>query len=130
MPYAVPEVGVNAEARFTPNGGSEIIMKNSDWSITLTTRNKEAPNTYDGMLRARGLFDCSGTIKGFVDTTQPIESNVAEGSVGFVKLYRSPGKFFAFNCIIDSLKIDTGVDQVETWEMAFSLQSGPVTRPV
>jgi trehalose/maltose hydrolase-like predicted phosphorylase len=82
------------------------------------------------MLRAPGLFDCSGTIKGFVDTSQPIETNVQEGTVGVIKMYRNATQFFSFTCIIDSIKIDTGVDQVETWDMAFSLQSGPVTRPV
>ena len=130
MSYATPEVGVNAQAVFTPVGGSAITMKNSDWSISLMTRNKEAPNTADGMLRAVGLFDATGSIKGYVDTSQPIESNVSVGTIGDVKLYRNTTKFFAFRCVIDSIKIDTGVDQVETWDMAFSLQSGPVTLPV
>ena len=127
--YATPEVGVNAKVTWQILMGSLVTLKNSDWDLTRTNMIKEAPNTTDGMLRAPGLYDAKGNVKGHVDTTVPIEGIVAEGSIGTLTLYRNNTKFFSVTAIIENLNITTGVDSVEDWTFSWSLQSGLMTNP-
>jgi hypothetical protein len=126
---ATPIVGTNAVVTFVPSGGSLVTLKNSDWTYKPKNMVKEAPNTTDGMLRAAGLFDAEGTVKGHVDTTQPIESNITVGTIGVLKWYRNATKFFQATVIIEDLSIETGVDQTEDWDFTWKLQSGTVTNP-
>lgn len=128
---ASPEVGVDAIVKVTfPVGGTEITISNSDWELNITNRVKEAPNTSDGMLRAAGLEDATGSVKGYVDTANPIEGDIANGSIGTIKLYRNATKFFSLVGIVSNLKITTGVDAIEEWSFDFALASGSITLPV
>lgn len=129
MSYAIPAQGVFAKIIFTVTGGSAVTLKNNKWSFKSTGSVKSAPNTTDGMLRAPGLFDCSGAINGSVDTSQPIERDITVGSTGVMQVYRNSTKFFLINIIIENLNITTGVDQVEEWDLDWSLQQGTVTLP-
>lgn len=128
---ATPEQGTAAIVKWTsPVGGTEVTLKNSDWTYQKTNRVKEAPNTTDGMVRAAGIADVKGSVKGFVDTTVRIESKIDEGSTGTLKLYTDGTKFFSFLAIIENLQIETGVENMEQWTFDYSLQSGSVTEPV
>lgn len=128
---ATPNVGRNAIVKWTtPVGGTEITISNSDWNLDIVNRIKEAPNTVDGMVRAAGLEDATGSVKGFVDTSNVIEGDVNDGDIGTLKLYRNSTKFFSLVVIISNLKITTGVDALEEWSFDFALQSGSITKPV
>lgn len=128
---ATPQQGTAAKVKLTvPVGGSEVTITNSDWTLQKMNRVKEAPNTTDGMLRAAGLADAKGAVKGYVDTTNRIEGNVDEGAIGTLKLYTDATKFFSLVAIIENLQIETGVDNMEQWSFDYSLQSGSVTEPV
>lgn len=127
---ATPQQGTAAIVKWTPSGGSESTLKNSDWTYQKTNRVKEAPNTSDGMVRAAGIADVKGSVKGFVDTSVRIESVINEGAIGTLKLYTDSTKFFSFTAIIENLQIETGVENVEQWTFDYSIQSGTVTEPV
>ena len=127
---ATPQQGTGAIVKWTPSGGSESTLTNSDWTYQKMNRVKEAPNTSDGMVRAAGLADVKGTVKGYVDTTTRIESKIDEGAIGTLKLYTNGTKFFSLTAIIENLQIETGVDNLEQWSFDYSLQSGTVTEPV
>jgi AICAR transformylase/IMP cyclohydrolase PurH len=127
---ASPTTGRNAIVKWTtPVGGTEITISNSSWDLDIVNRVKEAPNTVDGMVRAAGLEDATGSVKGFVDTTNVIEADVENGDIGTLKLYRNATKFFSMVAIISNLKITTGVDDLEEWSFDFALQSGAITMP-
>lgn len=128
---ATPQQGTAAIVKWTsPTGGTEVTIKNSDWTYQKMSRVKEAPNTTDGMVRAAGLIDAKGTVKGYVDTTTRIESKIDEGSIGTLKLYTDATKFFSMVAIVENLQIETGVDSLEQWSFDWSLQSGSITEPV
>lgn len=130
MPAAVPIVGVNSIVKFTPQGGTEVTLKNSKWSLSKKANIKDAPNTSDGMVRAKGIPDFEGSVEGFTDTSDPIEGDVQEGTIGTLKLYRDSTKFYSMSVIIGDFDIETGVDDLETWTFSFMKSSGTVTNPV
>lgn len=134
--YAKPIVGVDAVVELTPvAGGTTIILKNSKYKIALKNAIKEAPNTSDGMLRAPGLNDYSGTVEGHTDVssaTSPIENQALPGSIWNAKFYRSLGAatFWSGTIIMgEDLSIETGCDQTEDWSFSFAKQSGPLVTP-
>lgn len=129
MSVAQPIKGVNSLVKFTPSGGSEYLLKNSDWDITPKNMIGEAPNTTDGMLRAKGIDDFEGSVKGYFDVTQPIDQNITQGTTGTLKLFRDTTHFWLATVIIESFKESTGVDAFDMWEFSFKKQSGSLTPP-
>lgn len=127
---ATPIVGVNAVVKFTPSGGSETTIKNSEWSLKIKANIKDAANTSDGMVRCQGIPDFEGSVKGMVDTSDPIEGDIVAGTIGVLKLYRDATKFFSMNVIIEDLDITTGVDKLEEWTFSFKKSTGTITNPV
>ena len=130
MPTATPHIGTNSKVTFTPSGGSEVTLKNSDWKLSLDPSIKMATNTTDGIVRAAGLQDATGSVSGFVDTSQVIEADINQGTTGTLKLYRDSTKFFSLTAIIGKLDIETSTEDFEKWSFEFSKQSGSVTEPV
>lgn len=137
---ATPYVGVDAAFEITPvvggvATGSPITLKNSEWEISPTNAVAEGPNTTDGMVRAPGLNDYSGSVKGSTDVTSastPIEVNVMPGSIFFFKAYRSKTAttFFSGYLIVGKdLKIGTGTGTLENWSFSFMKCYGPLTLP-
>ncbi len=135
MPNATPILGKDAVFTLTPvGGGSEIVLKNSDWEITPDPNIAEAPNTSDGMLRCPGLFDYKGKVNGSTDatsTTTAVESQAKAGSIYVFKGYRSKAAttFFTGTLILGPLSIKTGTGTVENWSFDFLKQSGLLTYP-
>jgi hypothetical protein len=134
--YAKPIVGVDAVVELTPpGGGGTITLKNSKYKITPKNAIKEAPNTTDGMLRAPGLNDYTGSFEGHTDATSGAtgaESQAMPGDVFDFKLYRSKttNLYWSGRLIIgEDLSIETGVDQTEDWSFSFAKQSGPLVTP-
>lgn len=130
---ATPIVGTNAKVTFQqtyPTSGSEITLKNSGWKLNRDPNVKTSSNTTDGIVRAAGMADADGTVKGFLDSTQPIEADVNQGSIGTLKLYRNSTKFYSLTAIIGPLNIETSTEDLEQWDFSFMLQSGSVTEPV
>lgn len=130
MSVATPIVGVNAKVTFTPAGGSEVTLKNSKWTLKKDPNIAKTTNTTDGIVRAVGLQDAEGTVNGFLDSSQPIEADISEGTTGVLKLYRNATKFYSLTAIIGTLNISTGTDEPEQWDFNYMLQSGSVTEPV
>jgi hypothetical protein len=129
MSVANPIKGVNSIVKFTPSGGSEYTLKNSKWSINPKSMIGEAPNTTDGMVRAPGIKDYDGDVEGFFDTTQPIEQNITEGTIGTLKMYRDSTHYWAGTVIIQGFTEDTGVDDFDKWKFSYAKQSGSLTPP-
>jgi hypothetical protein len=136
MPYAKPIVGIDATVELTPTGGgSSIIIKNSKYKITPKSMIKEAPNTTDGMLRATGLTDYSGSVEGHTDATSSataVDAQVMPGDIFDAKFYRSKNSnlYWAGRIIVgEDLSIESGVDQTEDWSFSFAKQSGPLITP-
>lgn len=129
MANAQPIKGVNSLVKFTPQGSSEVLIKNSDWEIMPKNLIGEAPNTSDGMLRAKGMDDYEGSVKGYFDITQPIDTNITQGTIGTLKLYRDLTHFWTATVIIASFKESTGVDAFDMWEFSYSKQSGQLIPP-
>lgn len=127
---ATPIVGTDAIAKFTPDGGSEVTLKNSKWTLNRKPNIKDAPNTSDGMIRTTGIKDFDGSVEGFTDSGDPIEGDIEDGTKGVLKLYRNTTKFFQGNVIIGDFEITTGVDDLETWKFNFMKSSGTITNPV
>ena len=130
MPVASVHIGTDSKVTFTPSGGSEVTLKNSDCKLSLDPSIKMATNTTDGIVRAAGLRDATGSVSGFVDLSQPIEADINESTVGVLKLYRNATKFFSLTAIIGKLDIETSTEDFEKWSFDFSKQSGSVTEPV
>jgi hypothetical protein len=135
MPDAVPIVGLNARAEFTPTGGTLTVLKNSKWTLVKHKNIKEAPNTTDGMLRARGLPDATGTVEGFIDATSAatlITTQLPDGDdIGVLKLYINATQFYQVTAILGDITVDVGgVNDLEKWSFPWMLQSGTVTDPV
>lgn len=135
MANALPIVGVNSVFKLIPiGGGSTITLKNSNWEINLDPNIKEAPNTTDGMLRTLGLFDYSGNVKGWTDATSVstgADAQAKPGNFYTFQAYRSSvtSLFFSGTIVMGTLKIATGVDDLETWSFDFMKQSGVLTYP-
>jgi hypothetical protein len=133
MSTAVPIVGTNAKVVFIPVGGSPITLKNSHYTLQPTGNIKEGPNTSDGMVRCGGLDDYKGSIKGYTDVsgnTTPIEQQVANKTIGELKLYRDATHFWDCTAvIIDNLQIESDVNEPEEWSFDFLKQSGTFNPP-
>ncbi len=133
MANAKTRVGTDAIVKWKKNGAgtTEVTLKNSDWSLDDKSGIKETPNTSDGMVRINGLDDFEGSVKGFTDDDQEISGDVRRGDIGTLKLYRSNdlAKFYQGTVIIESVKITTGVNDEEKWEMSFKKQSGVLYVP-
>lgn len=133
MPVATPHVGTAAKVTFTPTSptpGSEITLKNSTWKLQLEPNIKTSSNTTDGIVRASGLQDADGSVTGFLDTSQPIEADVNQGTIGTLKLYTTSTKFYSLLAIIGPLNIEMSTEDLSKWDFNFMLQSGSVTEPV
>lgn len=130
MAVAVVHVGTAAKVTFQPTGGSLVTLKNSEWSLKRDPSIAKSSNTTDGIVRAVGMTDASGTVKGDVDTSERCEAQVAIGTIGTLKLYVDATKFFSLVAIIGPFNIETGTEKMETWDFEFMLQSGSVTLPV
>lgn len=134
MPVATPIVGTLAKVTFTVGAGTPAELKNSKWTMVKHANIKEAPNTTDGMLRARGLLDATGTVEGFIDSTSTATlptTLINEGDVGTLKLYINATQFYSVTAIIGDVTVDMGgVNDLEKWSFPWMLQSGTVTEPV
>jgi hypothetical protein len=142
---ATPIQGVDAQFTLTEviagvPTGAPIVLWNSDWDITPSNKIAEAPNTTDGMIRAPGLNDYKGTVKGSTNTTvagvvsnaNAIESNAMPGQIFAFTGYRSKGSSTSWSGFIimgDDLKITTGVGSLENWEFSFAKAYGYLTLP-
>lgn len=133
---ATPIVGVAAVVELTPiAGGSTVTLKNSKYKLMLKSNIKEAPNTTDGMLRAVGLYDYTGSIEGSTDSTSgttAIEGQALPGQVWDFKIYRSKtaNTYFGGTLILgETLSIESGVDMAESWSFDFARAYGALTLP-
>jgi hypothetical protein len=133
---ATPYVGVDAAFVLTPiGGGSDVTLWNSDWEIDPDGNVAEAPNTTDGMVRAPGLFDYKGSVKGktnVASTSVSIETLAMSNQIWAFKAYRSKTAttFFAgIIIILTGPKISTGTGTTEEWELSFAKAYGPLTLP-
>ena len=133
---AKPYVGVDAVFTLTPvGGGSTVTLKNSDWEIHPMNAIAEAPNTTDGMVRAPGLNDWKGKVKGHTDvttTSTSIEAQVMPGQIWQFKAYRSYGAstYFSGTLIVgEDLNITTGTGSNEDWDFSFAKAYGALTLP-
>lgn len=131
MPAATPIVGTAAKVKWTsPAGGTEKTIKNMNWKLSAIPDIKRRSNTTDGFVRVAGLNDYEATVEGDTDTSDVIEGDIVEGSVGTLKLYRDGTKFFSMVAICTRADISTGSEDVEHYNLAFALQSGSLTLPV
>lgn len=139
MAVAQPIVGTNAVVELvlvvagTPTG-PVITLKNSDWEITPDPNVAEGPNTSDGMIRAPGLYDYKGKIKGSTDATSATtaaDSQAKAGAIYNFKIYRSKALnlFYAGTLIMGPLTVGTGTGTMENWSFDFLKQSGFLTYP-
>lgn len=132
MPVSVPMVGTAAKVTYQSSGGGGVLtLKNNKWTLKKEPNIKTSSNTTDGIVRAAGMSDYSGTVDGEMDTTagQRIEANINEGDIGTLKIYTDGTKFFQGTVIIGPLTIETGTDDLEKWSFEFMKQSGTLTEP-
>jgi hypothetical protein len=140
--YAKPIVGVDAIVILTPLPTTAVpsptafTLKNSKYSLSISNKIAEAPNTTDGMVRAPGLSDYKGSVEGFTDVTSSttvIESSVVMGAMYAFKIYRSlaSASYWSGTLIMgEDLKIDTGCDGgAESYSFSFAKAFGPLTSP-
>lgn len=105
-------------------------LLNSEWSLTMSSVVAEGHNTTDGTKRVSGRDDANGSVRGYRDTANPIESQVNNGDTVTLKLYTDDTKFFSLSAIIRDLIITSVMDEVQSWEFNYDLESGSVTEPV
>jgi len=81
--------------------------------------------------RVPGVKDGSGSLKGFQDPTDPIETYFEEGDLVTLKLYYTATKFYSVPAMITKLHVETDIAEgaLVPWEADFGC-NGAWTLPV
>lgn len=119
--------GSNALVKFDSN-----TLEMAEW--TLNWSNELADVTVfgnDSRRRISGLSDCSGTVKGPVDTSQLLHSGslaYVPGDSTTIKLYINATQYYQFDALIETFDVSAPVDGIVEISCTFQ-GNGDVTPP-
>lgn len=103
--------------------GSSNATECSYWSFDRTAAEHAYASCATGGYKKRvaGTKDGSGSLRGFQDPTNPIESFFVEGSSVTLKLYYTAAKFYSVPAMITRLHTECDIDDgaVVPWEADF-----------
>jgi hypothetical protein len=128
MPPA-PTTGKKAKVVFTPAGvgATPITLKNQTWTVSPEDNLVRGYNTSDGIFRAAGVPDITGTITGPIDTATLISTQITRYATGNLDLYLTD-TIIAYTIADAILGMPTvnpnGENDLATWSVTFAIHTG------
>jgi hypothetical protein len=124
-----PITGKDAKVVFTPAGGTPtpVTLKNQMWTVNIEDNLVRGYNTSDGIFRAAGVPDLTGTVTGPIDMDALISVQVERYAVGQLDLYADDTVivYSIADAIFGTPVINpNGENEIITWTVNFALHTG------
>jgi hypothetical protein len=125
---AAPTTGKKAKVIFTPSGGgTALTLKNQTWTVSPEDNLVRGYNTSDGIFRAAGVPDLTGTITGPIDTAALISTQLTRYDTGQLDLYLTDTiiAYRIADAIIGMPTVNpNGENDLAGWSVTFAIHTG------